>query len=126
MCISGDVTNLTAEQWQVIERGIAFYKKITPIIKVGQTYRVGPQIQRIRYPEGWQGVIRVGANGEAYVLIHTFGGVYPKEISIELPEGCASEIEEIYSDIEIEVRIDNNILHCKPQDNWRAIAIYLK
>ena len=32
MCISGDVTELSDAQWQVIENGIAFYKKIAPII----------------------------------------------------------------------------------------------
>lgn len=126
MCISGDVTNLTAEQWDVIERGMAFYKKIAPIIKDGQTYQMSPQIERIRYPEGWQGIVRVGTNGEAYVLIHTFGGEYPEEIKVKLPEGCAIGVEEIYSDCDVEVRVEDGTLYCKPEDNWRAVAVYLK
>ena len=28
MCLSGDVTHLTEEQWDVIDRGIAFYKEL--------------------------------------------------------------------------------------------------
>ena len=37
MCISGDVTGLTQAQWDVIERGMEFYRKIAPIIKQGQS-----------------------------------------------------------------------------------------
>lgn len=126
MCISGDVTNLSAEQWDVIDRGMAFYKKIAPIVKAGQTYQLSPQIQKVRYPEGWQGVVRTGENGEAYALIHTFGGEYPEEISMKLPEGCAANIEEVYSDCGVEVYVKDGVLYCKPGDNWRAVAVYFK
>lgn len=91
MCLSGDVTNLTSEQWNVIERGMAFYKKITPIIKAGQTYQMSPQIEKIRYPEG-----------------------------------CAWNIEEIYSDSEVKVRVEDRILYYTPGENWKAMAVYLK
>ena len=60
MCLSGDVTELSDDQWDVIDRGIAFYKEIAPIIKKGYTYRVGPKITSERHPHGWQGVVRVG------------------------------------------------------------------
>lgn len=126
MCLSGDVTNLTSEQWNVIERGMAFYKKIAPIIKAGQTYQMSPQIEKIRYPEGWQGIVRVGKNGEAYVLVHTFGGTYPEEIQMKLPEGCAWNIEEVYSDSEVNVRVEDGILYYTPGENWKAMAVYLK
>ena len=33
MCLSGDVTDLSQSQWEVIDKGIAFYKRIAPIIK---------------------------------------------------------------------------------------------
>lgn len=126
MCLSGDVTNLTSKQWNVIERGMAFYKKIAPIIKEGQTYHMSPQIEKIRHPEGWQGVVRVGKNGEAYVLVHTFGGTYPEEIQMKLPEGCAWNIEEIYSDSEVNVRVEEGVLYYTPGENWKAMAVYLK
>lgn len=126
VCLSGDVTNLTSEQWNVIERGMAFYKKIAPIIKAGQTYQMSPQIEKIRYPEGWQGIVRVGKNGEAYVLVHTFGGTYPEEIQMKLPEGCAWNIEEVYSDSEVNVRVEDGILYYTPGENWKAMAVYLK
>lgn len=36
VCLSGHVTELTAEQWKTIEDGIAFYKAAAPVIKAGQ------------------------------------------------------------------------------------------
>ncbi len=72
MCLSGDVTNLSEEQWDVIGRGIAFYRRIAPIIKKGQTYHLSPQIAHIREPEGWQAVLRVGS-GEAKLPGHADG-----------------------------------------------------
>ena len=58
MCISGDVLELTDKQWDVLDRGIDFYKKIAPIIKDGYTYRYGNEIRSYRHPEGWQGIVR--------------------------------------------------------------------
>lgn len=155
MCISGDVINLTDAQWDVIDRGIAFYRLIAPIIKDGQTYRVSPQIKRMRHPEGWQGVIRVGRNGEAYALIHTFGGSYSAEIRMKLPDEMLEQgdvrqrnlaqqesiaqlenlmqnrapekrIAAVYSDTEEKVWIENGELCCQMSENWKALAVYLK
>ncbi|MFQ7337640.1 MAG: glycoside hydrolase family 36 protein [Roseburia faecis] len=54
MCISGDVTQLAPEKWNLIEQGISFYGKIKDIIKEGQSYRYGLKIKSARHPEGWQ------------------------------------------------------------------------
>ena len=86
MCISGDVTQLAPEKWNLIEQGISFYGKIKDIIKEGQSYRYGPKIKSARHPEGWQALLRVGKNKQAYVVIHVFDGKLPEVIEIELPE----------------------------------------
>jgi len=125
MCLSGDVTELTEEQWNVIDNGIAFYKKIAPIIKEGYTYRVGPKVTSERHPQGWQGVVRVGENGEAYVLIHCFYGELPEYIEITLPEGCPTNIASTYSDTDIEVKIEGNVLKYRTSDVMKAAAVYL-
>lgn len=126
MCISGDVTNLTSEQWYVIDRGIAFYRQIASIIRSGQTYQLSPQIQRIRHPEGWQGIVRVGTNGEAYALMHTFGGTYPSEIRMKLPQEAPQQMAAVYSDTDEKIWIENGILCWQPKENWKAAAVYLK
>ena len=126
MCLSGDVTELSDEQWNVIDNGIKFYKDIAPIIKNGFTHRVGPKITSERHPKGWQGVVRVGENGEAYVLIHMFYGELPETIEIELPKDCPETIAGIYSDTDAEVTVENRILKYHPTDVMKAVAVRLR
>jgi alpha-galactosidase len=126
MCISGDVTNLTPEQWKVIEDGIAFYQKIAPIIKKGRTWHLTPQIEKIRHPEGWQGIARLGENGEAMVLLHTFGGELPDTLELDLPFETAGVIAGVYSDSDVDVTLEGNHLSCKTVDNWKAVAVLIK
>lgn len=123
MCLSGDVTNLTKEQWDVIERGIAFYKSIAAIIKEGYTHRFGPYITSERCLKGWQGIIRTGENGGAYALIHTFHGTLPKEITMELPEQCPDHIACVYSDAPVKIQIRDGRLCYYPEENMRAVAV---
>ena len=125
MCISGDVTELSDLQWNVIDKGIEFYKQISPIIKYGYTHRFGSKITSERHPQGWQGVVRVGENGEAYALIHTFYGELPEYIEIELPKNCPTNIVSIYSDNEVDVKVNNGILSYKTTETMKAIAIRL-
>lgn len=126
MCLSGDVTNLSGAQWDAIERGMEFYRKIVPIIKSGKTFHLSEQIRCIRHPEGWQGIVRVGTDGSAYALIHIFGGNIPDKIEMVLPKGTPGRIEEIYSDTVETVRIENGKLFYYPSENWKAVAVYLK
>lgn len=125
MCLSGDVMELTSEQWSIIDSGIAFYREIAPIIKDGYTHRVGTDITSERHPQGWQGVIRVGNNGEAYVLIHCFYGELPEYIEIQLPEGCPSVIASQYSDTEVEFEVVGNTLRYRTSECMKAAAVRL-
>lgn len=125
MCISGDVTELTTEQWNVIERGMQFYRSIAPVIKDGQSYRFGPEVVSTRHPEGWQCLVRIGKNGQAYLTIHVFGGELPDEIVAELPKGTPNKIKEIYSDTQENVRIENGILRYQPTEHDKALAVWL-
>ena len=58
MCLSGDVIDLSKEGWGIIDAGIAFYKKIAPILRDGYTSWFGTEIQSYRHPKGWQGILR--------------------------------------------------------------------
>ncbi|MDD7389935.1 MAG: alpha-galactosidase [Lachnospiraceae bacterium] len=130
MCLSGDVTELTAEQWQLIENGMAFYRKIVPVIRNGQSYRFGPKIRSARHPEGWQGLLRIEreTGKDAFVTIHTFDEPLPETIEIPLPENCPEQVEEIYSykNENENVEIRNRILYYRPGENRKGIAIRLK
>ena len=126
MCISGDVTQLAPEKWNLIEQGISFYGKIKDIIKEGQSYRYGPKIKSARHPEGWQALLRVGKNKQAYVVIHVFGGELPEVIEIELPEDIPNHIRQIYAHQEMEVSIKDRKLYYRPSENKSAVTLWLE
>lgn len=125
MCLSGDVTDLSAEQWDVIDRGMAFYREIAPIIRDGKSYRRGPKILSDRHPKGYQAMIRMKKDGEAMVVIHCFDGELPEEIRVELPEGCAAQIASVYSYDVSEMFVEGNVLVYRPTENRNAAAVHL-
>ena len=126
MCLSGDVTNLSEEQWKLIEDGIAFYKKIAPIVKKGYTSWFGSEFQSYRHLKGWQGILRRGEDGNAYVVFHVFGGEIPEKCIIELSPEDEYEIAEVYSDQTADIKLEGNTLIYKPEDNWTAAAVLLQ
>ena len=118
----------TEEQWDAIDRGIAFYHKIAPVIKNGISFRFGPKIKSARHPKGWQAVLRVGKDGEAYAVFHTFDGELPEAIEIPLPKGCPESMAEVYA-AEVytaaDLRIEGRMLRWRPKENWEAVAVRL-
>lgn len=126
MCLSGDVNELSTEQWKAIDTGISFYKSIAPIIKNGYSLRYGTEIMSYRNPKGWQGILRIGDSGDAYALFHLFQGDMDKELMISIPEEYHYMINQVYSDMNCEVILDNGKLIYRPSGNWRAVAVYLK
>ncbi|RKD30426.1 glycoside hydrolase family 36 protein [Lacrimispora algidixylanolytica] len=126
MCLSGDVTRLRMDQWNIIEKGMEFYKKISPVIKKGQSHRFGPEVSSIRHPEGWQAILRVGEDGDnAYITIHIFDGTLPEIIEVSLPKDCPCYIEDVFSDSKAEIVIEKGILKYRPMENKKAVALYL-
>lgn len=126
MCLSGDVTELSASKWKTIEDGISFYKKISPIIKEGYTNWFGTIGKSYRHLHGWQGILRTGRDGRAFVVYHIFDGTLPQECKVKLDDSYNYEIAGIYSDSEVDVKIEGHHLIYKPDDNWKAVAVLLK
>lgn len=126
MCLSGDVLELSVSQWKVIEDGIAFYKRIAPIIRKGRTYRFGPDVMSYRNPKGWQGVLREGSNKEAFAVFHSFYENKEKWMEILLPEDRNYRIDAVYSDSEVKVKLEGGRLLCENVDEMKAVAVYLK
>lgn len=124
MCISGDVLHLTAEQWKVLDEGMAFYRRIVPVISQGQSYHFGSEVKSMHHPEGWQALLRVGEQ-EAFVVFHTFDGSLPREIAVPLPEGAPDQVAEVFSDTDQEVTMAGGALRWNPRENWKALAVRL-
>lgn len=127
MCLSGDVVELNKEQWELIDKGIEFYKSIAHIIRDGYSYKYGSKIRSERHPEGWQGILRLGSNNEALIVIHRFYGNIDEDIEIELPKNCPKKIIKVYSDDNIlDIKILDDKLIYKSKEEMKAIAILLK
>lgn len=128
MCLSGDIQDLNEKQWDIIERGIGFYKKITPVIKNGFSYRFGTKIKTYRQPAGWQGILRVSTDKkEMIVLIHSFKkGEEVGKVQIQLPNGYSYRIEDVYTDDGTDIYIEEDKLICNINEAFKAIAVYIK
>lgn len=127
MCLSGDVTNLSREQWQMIESGMEFYREIVPMIREGQSYHYGTKIKSTRHPRGWQALVRMGKNGKAYLVIHVFENeLLPEKIRIPLPKGCPEKITRMYTEGEEEFRICGHCAEYQIRESRKALAVLLE
>ena len=129
MCISGDVTELDEDQWGLIEGGIAFYKRIAPIIKKGVTYFHGSRLGSYRHLKGWQGILRVSEAQGALALFH----IFTKDqdvVKIPLPEGKDWTVEDVYSAGECQISIedgpDGKSLCYRVREEKEAVAVLLR
>ena len=86
MCLSGDVIHLSAEQWEKVEEGMDFYRRVRNIIRDGVSSFAGEVSESWRHPEGWQAVVRKAGN-ETLAVIHTFGGEFPERITLPADGG---------------------------------------
>ena len=87
MCLSGDIAELSPQQWAQCTAAQALYRQAWPAIKNGASRRHGPTQLSWRKPVGYQGMVRVSEDGEAaLVVVHTFDEA-PEWVDIELPPG---------------------------------------
>lgn len=134
MCLSGDVTELSQDQWGLIDGAIAFYRQIAPVIRDGFSYLYSHKGPSDRHLTGWQALLRVrteegrlkeGPHREAYAVIHRFRGEVPAELVIPLPEGCPENIRSVYTADGAAARVENHRLIITPAEEMEAIAVYL-
>lgn len=94
MCLSGEIAELSDEQWELVLRAQRLYRAAAPIIKHGTSRRFGETGESWRHPRGWQAVVRTSDDScKALAVIHTFEHA-PETISVPLPaEGWSVEEE---------------------------------
>nr|MBR4280131.1 alpha-galactosidase [Clostridia bacterium] len=122
MCLSGDIYNLSAEQWALVDRGIAFYREVGPIILCGKSaihQHISPSW---RTPRGWQAVVRRGDNGETLVVLHTFGGEFPSAVTLPVP---AEKIISVLSSDTHQITLEDHQLTVDLTAPFDAVAIHL-
>lgn len=121
LCLSGDVTELTAEQWDVIDRGIAFYKTAVPVIKHGKSRRFGTDIKSERHPEGYQAILRVNEKC-ALCVIHTFKNT---PAIIRVPADGYT-ITAAYSHGDVRAYTENGMLVLEECEDFSGYGIMMK
>ncbi|MCR5733079.1 MAG: alpha-galactosidase, partial [Lachnospiraceae bacterium] len=94
LCISGDVSDLSKEQWEITQKGTDLYKKASPVIACGVTERFGPFQYSNRSLKDWQASVRYGDDGRVLVIVHAFSHEGKLDIDIPIREGY--KIDEIY------------------------------
>ena len=72
MCLSGDISDLSDEQWQVVDEGIAFYRKCSDVIKDGTTVLIDQPDTKYNDLKGQQLLIRE-YEGTKLAILHRFG-----------------------------------------------------
>lgn len=71
LCISGEIFDLPAENWQIALEAVKFYAEIKHIIKDGFTEIIECNVEDYSKPEGYQIVLRK-AGCEELLTVHTF------------------------------------------------------
>ena len=124
MCLSGDIFDLSAEQWETVDRAIAFYRDVSPVIRNGESAFYGETADGFAHPEGWQAVVRTDKNtGRTLVVLHTFAGGLPEKVWIPV---TASRIDTVLSSEDNGVRLtEDGELEIELRANFEAVAAAL-
>lgn len=85
MCLSGEIYDLSEEQWQQVEQGMAFYRKAAPILQYGKTVLIATAPTGYNRPMGQQMVLREYA-GQGLAVMHRFE--HSRDVSDLLPKGA--------------------------------------
>jgi alpha-galactosidase len=127
LCLSGNIDELDAAQWDIVKKGIDFYHKISAAIKKGFTYWYGPAIKSYRHPSGWQGILRIAEETrDAYLVAHTFAGECKEPIAIDLPAGYTFELAESFMEDQKAAALKDRIVTISPAGEWQGFALRMK
>ena len=124
LCISGDIFDLTKEQWDIARAGIGFYKKASPVIVSGITKRFGPFQISNRDLKDYQASVRYGNNGKALVIVHSFRHEGVQKTEIPLDEKY--RIEAIYEASDHGITVTGNTLSVRFDEEFDAVAVLLE
>ena len=87
MCLSGDIYDLSDEQWATVDEGMKFYRRAADIIKNGRTVLIDCAAESYNRPTGCQLVLRE-YNGEGLAVLHRFedsrlpGRILPEDAEV--------------------------------------------
>lgn len=71
MCLSGDIYDLSDEQWSLVKKGMEFYQKSADVIRYGKTIQHVYEKTKYNEPQGQQLLVREW-NGKRLAILHRF------------------------------------------------------
>lgn len=128
MCLSGDIHELSEEQWEIVDEATSFYKVVAPIIKYGITSRFGNAVNSYRHPKGWQGIMRTTREqSQILIVVHTFeGDVWEKNIELPLPSSGQYEITRVFSNQERPIELRGGYIRCSLEKPFSAVCLLVQ
>ena len=124
LCISGDVFDLSREQWELALKGVDFFKRVSPVIIKGKTERFGPFQNSNRALKDYQAAVRYGEGDRALVIVHSFEHEGLQEISISLKGKY--RISECYEALDHKAKIEDGCLRMEFAESFDALALLLE
>lgn len=122
LCLSGEPSKLTEENFAVVREGVRFYQNhVRPFVDRG-SLRIARRLQSESYeqPLGWQAVARTVEEGGLYV-IHAFGNT---PSSVELP--CIGALEAVYKPESVVVEVREGGLFVSGLTDFCGLAVVTK
>ena len=124
MCLSGDVYDLSDEQWACVDKAIAFYRNHSHIIRKGISSFFGTGTPNYGNPTGWQAVARRSEKtGETLVTVHTFGGEIPERVRIPVR---GSAVGDVLCSEGNGIFLGNGWIEIELKANFEAVAVYIR
>jgi alpha-galactosidase len=122
MCLSGDVSDLSSEQWGRVLEAQALYRKAAPVIRDGTSRMISHIGASWRHPEGWQALVRTGSDERSILLVlHAFENA-PDEVCIDLPHGAWEDVGQFLCG---ECGISENQVKWRPGGDWQGGVLLL-
>jgi alpha-galactosidase len=84
MCLSGDIYDLSEEQWELVRQGMEFYRQAADVIRYGKTILHEYEETGYNHPQGQQLSVREW-NGKGLAILHRFEN--SKKLMPDFPEG---------------------------------------
>lgn len=122
MCLSGDVTMLSQQQWEEVKKACRFYENIKEIIKYGTSFLERKSSNNQHHLKGSQMLLRRWKN-QILVVTHSFGDKI-EEVRMQLPPGNW-KIADSFGEKDL-IFLDGNALVFRPEKAWQGEAALLE
>lgn len=128
MCLSGDIYDLSDEQWAIVDRATALYGEVAHVIRDGRNYHFGKKVFSYEHPMGSQAVCRVSADKkEVLITVHSFGN-FNGAVELTIPEEVEGElcVKELFARPGISMSTIGRRVIVEGLESFDGCVVYMK